>query len=84
MTGKNPAESIKYNVACMTGCSGKNQIIVDGVGKLNTTDNRMAINAISSTAAQATLKVHFANKSMSELSNDTYRSSFVLVFEVAL
>ncbi|HIF9193218.1 TPA: hypothetical protein ACX6PF_002437 [Photobacterium damselae] len=84
MTGKNPSESIKYNVTCRSGCSGKNQIIVNGQGRINTTDNRMKIDAASPTTAQARLQVSFDNKPMSEVSNDTYRDSFVLVFEAAL
>ncbi|PSU87545.1 hypothetical protein [Photobacterium kishitanii] len=84
MVGKNPNEVIKYDVSCVSGCSGKNQIIVNGQGKLNTTDNRMKIDATSPTTAQAILQVGFNNKQMSELSNDTYRDSFVLIFEAAL
>ncbi|HIF9079027.1 TPA: hypothetical protein ACX6NV_003945 [Photobacterium damselae] len=84
MTGKNPGESIKYDVTCRSGCSGKNQIIVNGQGRINTTDNRMKIDAASPTTAQARLQVSFDNKPMSEVSNDTYRDSFVLVFEAAL
>lgn len=84
MKGKNPSEAIKYDVSCVSGCSGKNQIIVNGQGRINTTDNRMKIDAASPTTAQARLQISFNNKPMSEVSNDTYRDSFVLVFEAAL
>ena len=74
---------INYNLTCVTGCDTQ-QLIVNGVAKIDNSDHKATILAPNPTQAQARLKVDFNNQPMDTLKSGTYRDTFVLMFEAGL
>lgn len=75
---------IKYDVACLTGCDGRNrQFIKDGIGLINTTTTRAKMQT-DATSGMATIRVHFDNEKLDSLNNGHYSGAFILVFEAAI
>ncbi len=74
---------IKYNLTCVSGCDVQS-LIVNGVPKIDTRDNKAKILPLSRSQAKAQLKVDFTDQPMDTLKSGTYRDTFVLMFEAGL
>jgi hypothetical protein len=75
-----PQTGINFSVQCTSGCSGASKLINEG----RPTNNSIKMLTPSHASGQATITVSFSNKKLDDLNNDTYRGSFVLIFEAGV